>query len=384
MKRIQISQILCKRPDFKNSPLSKEKVVLNWLLSWLEEGIKNSNFTYGDLIPKKQEFASFFGVSVGTVQNAIRTAEELGYFESKQSIGTMIKDPNETAKFEKMSSKKDKAVSEIKRYILENKIRIGEKLPNVNLIAKEISTSANTVRLALDTLERQDILDFVMVKGNKSAWLYKTQIHLTQEEKNLSKDITNISLIQKTTQKILEYILDNYKVGDKILPNETFAKMFNVSIRTVNEATRALNASKIILSRRGQYGTIFLNDPKMLEKRRDREEKSIFMSRGKTQTLQNSYMYSWETTLEALKKYIIQNHQAGDKIPPMAQLAPILGVSTNTIRRAINLMCQEGYLIAQRGKYGGVFILELPEKQTEAFTWLAINPSAIKAKSFKD
>ena len=122
----------------------------------------------------------------------------------------------------------------------------------------------------------------------------------------------------------------------------------------------------------------------MLEKRRDREEKSIFMSRGKTQTLQNSYMYSWETTLEALKKYIIQNHQAGDKIPPMAQLAPILGVSTNTIRRAINLMCQEGYLIAQRGKYGGVFILELPEKQTEAFTWLAINPSAIKAKSFKD
>ena len=104
------------------------------------------------------------------------------------------------------------------------------------------------------------------------------------------------------------------------------------------------------------------------------------MSGTQGAALQKTYLYSWETTLEALKKYIIQNHESGDKIPSMKKLADILNVSTNTIKRAVSILCEEGYLIAQRGKYGGVFILEMPQKDPEAFRWLALNPDVIQVK----
>ena len=42
-------------------------------------------------------------------------------------------------------------------------------------------------------------------------------------------------------------IIKNFNVGDKILPNEEFAKLFNVSIRTVNEAAKILNEQNVIL-----------------------------------------------------------------------------------------------------------------------------------------
>ena len=54
--------------------------------------------------------------------------------------------------------------------------------------------------------------------------------------------------------------------------------------------------------------------------------------------------------------------------------------STNTIKRAVSVLSEEGYLITQRGKYGGVFILEMPQKESEAFTWLALNPDVVKIK----
>ncbi len=46
------------------------------------------------LLPKKSDLAYYLGVSVGTVQNAIRFVEDAGYLESKQRIGTILRDAN--------------------------------------------------------------------------------------------------------------------------------------------------------------------------------------------------------------------------------------------------------------------------------------------------
>ena len=62
-------------------------------------------------------------------------------------------------------------------------------------------------------------------------------------------------------------------MGDKIPSNSFFAKEFNISIRTVNEAARILNEQKIILSRRGRYGTIYISSPEKIKMQKNREEK---------------------------------------------------------------------------------------------------------------
>lgn len=379
MKKILISQIDVKKPDYKTSILSKEKTVLKWLIDYIGSSLKKGSISYGMLLPAKAELASYLGVSIGTVQNAIRQAEDMGYFESKQSVGTAVKNPNSSStKFEKMLSKKDVAVAELKKYIIDNKIKTGSQLPNVAVLSSIINSHQNTLRLALECLVREGILLRVELKGNKVCWIYQNKIE--QKTQNSKQDNTVTTLIDKTVERIKKYIEDNCVLGERIPSNEDFSKMLNVSIRTVNEATRILNEQSIILSRRGRYGTIYLNDPQKIKRQKEREEKSLFMSRGQKESLKTTYLYSWEKTLDALKKYIIQNHESGDKIPSMKKLADVLSVSTNTIKKAVTMLCDEGYLITQRGKYGGIFVLEVPQKEAEAFTWLALNPNVVKVK----
>ena len=355
--------------------MSKEKIILKWLIDWIKVSVNEHVIKYGDFLPEKSKLAKYLNVSATTLQNAIRQAEYIGYFESRQSVGTVVKDPNSQNKmFEKTFSKKDKTISLIKKYIIDNKIKIGAKLPDVKFFASLTGMGENTVRLALDTLVMSKILNVVSLKGNKSCWIYQDEFFVNDLK------FQDINLINVVANKIKDYIVLNYQIGDKIISNDAFAKMFNVSIRTINDATKILNKQKIILSRRGRYGTIYLNSPQKIKKQKEREEKSLFMSKGKSENLQENYLYCWEKALDALKKYIIQNHQTGDKIPSMRVLASILNVSTNTIKRAVSTLCEDGYLIAQRGKYGGIFILEMPQKETETFTWLALNPDVVKLK----
>ena len=382
MKKILISQIDTPKPDYKKSQLSKEKTVLRWLIDFITFSVRNGAIEYGSLLPSKSELANYLGVSIGTVQNAIRQAEDMGYFESKQSVGTMVKDPTLVdKKFEKMLSKKDIAVEEIKKYIIDNKIKTGSQLPSVLVLSSVINFHQNTIRLALECLVREGILLRVELRGHKVCWIYQNKIVQKQSGVSLYENNTCVTLIDKTANKLKEYIVSNCTLGDRVPSNEEFSKMFNVSIRTVNEATRILNQQNIILSRRGKYGTIYLNDPQKIKKQKEREEKSLFMSRGQKEGLRNTYLYNWEKALSALKKYIMQNHESGDKMPSMKTLAAILSVSTNTVKKAVSILCDEGYLITQRGKYGGIFVLEIPQKESEAFTWLALNPDVVRVKN---
>ena len=78
---------------------------------------------------------------------------------------------------------------------------------------------------------------------------------------------------------------------------------------------------------------------------------------------------------------IVENYEVGDKIAPIRELANILNVSPNTIRRALLDLFQGGNLVSQRGKLGGIFIMEMPEVEGDSYRWLALNPDAISFKN---
>ena len=103
-------------PDFKNT--NKSDAVSKWLVNWLEEGLQNGNIKPNSLLPSKAEMAYTLGVSIGTIQNAIRYVEDLGYLESKQCIGPIVKGKGNSQNVRKLTSKREMAFEMIKNILL--------------------------------------------------------------------------------------------------------------------------------------------------------------------------------------------------------------------------------------------------------------------------
>ena len=368
MKKISLSETLIMPFEYTKEQ-NKEKTVYLWLLKWRENVLLNKKGDFGDLIPSKKDFARYLKVSTGTIQNAIRYLEDEGYFISKQCIGTMIKNPDIKNDELKMFSKKDKALIEIKRYLINHKYDENEIIPSISELAGEIKTSTNTLRLAINELVQRGILKREKHK-KENVYILNSKIYSDEKEKSLLQEVKSKTLSKILKDKIKKYIQENFKTGDKIPSNEFFAKMFNVSIRTINSSMKELNKDKFILSRRGSYGSIFLNtDIKDIK-----NEKSMFMSNPKNRKeIKNSYKYKWENVLENITNYIIKNHEAGDKIPSMKEFASMLNVSVTTVKRAVRELSDTGSIYAQKGKYGGLYVTEMPVKE-DSYTWLAINP----------
>ncbi len=346
----------------------KEALALSWLIAFREYLLKNKIANYGDIMPSKKDISKYLKVSTGTIQNALKYAEDKGFFTSKQCIGTIIKNENEKAPT-KMVSKKDRATIEIKRYLLNQQYEENEFIPSIQEFATELKTSTNTIRLAIYELMEEGFLKKEFYKNNAHIVINK-QIKLTEKEKNFGNEIKNKNLVKITKENIKKYIQKNFKTGDKIPPNSFFAKMFNVSIRTINTATKELNKEKFLLSKRGKYGTIYINS-NLKEKK---SEKSMFMSKVKAEhDIKPNYDYKWEIALNNIKNYILKNHEVGDKIPSMKDFAQKLNVSVSTIKKAVYELTLQGILFTQKGKYGGLFIVEMPQRE-DSYTWLAINP----------
>ena len=71
---------------------------------------------------------------------------------------------------------------------------------------------------------------------------------------------------------------------------------------------------------------------------------------------------------------ITQNYDLGEKLPSVKELAQKADVSTNTIKKALHDLEKEGYIGFSRGRYGGSFVINIPENQeSTAFRWIAVN-----------
>ena len=365
--QIDINMVDCELPDLKNTDEAKSIVIGKWLAGWIEQALSEGKIKVNNILPSKSEFAYLLGVSIGTVQNAVRYIEDLGYVESKQCIGTLVKDyRNKTVTIRKLTSKRDLAVEAIKRYILTDGFKIGSKLPSSRTIATITGFGANTTRLALEYLAAVNIVTQRYSNAKDSAWIVNTLDFSVDNQVRYNAE----TLVDMLVKDIESYISANLKIGDRMPSHFELAQKLKASVKSVHDALKILNDKGILLSRRGRYGTSVVKLPNMPVVQKP--ETSIFAP------AKDTAFYHYEKTQNYIKRMIANDYEIGDKLPSILELSKALDLSPNTIRKAFQNLAKEGYLVFSRGRYGGTFVIDIPEIESQTFKWLAVNPQYAK------
>lgn len=373
LKKLSINDVSIPLPDLKNIFESKASAIANWIIDWLDADYKTGKIKETDLLPQKAELAYHLGVSIGTMQNALRYVEDKGYVESKQCIGTMVVNPKKTeVSVRKLTSKRDICINLIKKYILDKKIKPGQKIPSSRVLANIINISANTTRLALENLCSSGILERQYSSSNETGWVLKSnEFALSKTKTDISN---NVTLVEKVEKDLEDYISKKLKVGDKLPAHDQLAKELKVSIKTIHDALKTLIKKGILLARRGRYGTTVIKIPGAPSESllSAKKETSIFAS------AQETAFYNYEKTQNHIKSMIAQNYEIGSKLPSILELSKELDLSPNTIRKALNNLADEGYLRFARGRWGGTFVIDIPDTSAQSFKWLAVNPKYVE------
>lgn len=368
LRRIEISELPGKLPNFKTSTGTKDNILADWLVQWIETSVKENKLRKGDLLPRKASLAAHLGISIGTVQTAIRFIEDKGYVESKQRIGTFIRDFNSPdMELRKQTSKREQAIVALKRVIVKNSYSVGEPLPSSRELAKVIGSAPNTTRLALEYLASLGIIESKGCRGNKANWILREMPILTDEDIANDANLESDTLVNQVERDLKDLVSHRYEVNDKLPSHFELAEILKVSIKTVHDAMKRLVEQGILKSKRGRYGTFIMRMP--TDAQLYAPENPIFAS-----ALEAS-LYNYEKVERHMKLLIKENYKVGDKLPAMSKLALELKVSSNTIRKALQKLSEENVVKFSRGRYGGTFVVNLPEvEETTSFTWLSINP----------
>jgi DNA-binding GntR family transcriptional regulator len=360
LKHIKISELKVSLPDLKNA--NKTQTIANWLMEWIDSSLQAHKIEVGYLLPTKAELAYSLGVSLGTIQNVLRMIEDKDYIYSKQCIGSIIKDRSENhSELRKRTSKKDKAEEKIKNYIRSNELKVGDIMPVSRQLAREIGMALNTVMGAISKLNSMGIVEY----NSKKELVIKSTEFLIDE------DIDEETLVNKIKQDLKRYICDNFSVGDKLPPHDDLAKEFNVSMKTIHNAVQLLVKENMLLPRRGAYGTT-ITKTSMNPAFEPRREMSIFAP------AQDTAFYHYQKIQNKIKNIISENYDIGSKLPSINSFSQTLDVSPNIVRRALKNLSQEGILRFTRGRYGGTYVIDMPEVAEQAFKWLAVNPQYAK------
>ncbi len=318
---------------------NKVDKILAWLKSWIQNSLDCGKIHPYDLLPSKADLACHIGVSQGTIQNVFRLLEDEGYVESKQRIGTYIKSVSKKSALSKFTSKREISIEIMKKFFSENNFKVGQKLPSMRKLALMTGISNTTLRMSMTRLVAEGVLE----KKEKDFYIAETNFKV--------KKIQLKTLVEKTADAIHDYILNDFNPGDRLPSNEGLKKKFKVSSKTIHDALKMLAKEGIVQIRRGQYGTIVLGESELVSKN----------------------IYYYEKIEQKIRQYIAENCNAGDKLPPIRELARIYETSEKTIKKALDNLSEEGYLAFARGRYGGTFVLDIPQLSGEAYKWLAIS-----------
>lgn len=370
-KSIDISEICVNLPDLKNISESKSVVISDWLMGYIEKSLGEGDISVNNLLPSKSEFAYALGVSIGTMQNAFRRMEDLGYVESKQCIGTLIRDYRQpVTTMRKLTSKRDKAIEAIKKYIATSSYKVGHQLPSSRTIASIVGFSSNTTRMALENLCTLGIIEHKYKNSNEYGWILQN----IDFEFSDSVDKHSKTLVDMVVKDLENYIDTNLNVGDRLPSHMVLSEKLKASIKTIHDAFKILNEKGIILSRRGRYGTTVVKKPNE-QNYALKPETSIFAP------AKDTAFYHYEKTQNRIKKMIANDYEVGDKLPSIEELSKEMDISPNTVRKAFHNLAKEGYLVFSRGRYGGTFVIDIPEVESATFKWLAVNPQFAKEYS---
>lgn len=363
LEKIEIDYFTANLPDLKNISESKAVVIGKWLSKAIDDGFKAQEIKNGQLLPTKAEFAYRLGVSIGTVQNALKYCSDCGCIDAKPCMGTVAKDKNSPKIFnQKVYSKRDAVIVEVKNYIKTEKFREGDNISTPQNIAKIINRPVNTVRQAFENLCTQGILKHIYRNSSGKTGWYLISGNFDKETQLPEMQ----TLVEKTVSELKEYITKHYKKGEKIYSHAEFSQILNVSMSTIHAAFKVLCDEGILRARRGQYGTTVLRMPD--EKISVRPEMSIFAPALEAQE------YYYQKIQSQIKKIISKDYEIGDKLPPITTLAQMLEISPNTVRKALVKITEEGYVKSLRGRYGGTVVTDIPEEEGQSFRWLAVNP----------
>ena len=183
-------------------------------------------------------------------------------------------------------------------------------------------------------------------------------------------------IVAEVEAELKDYIKANFKVGDRLPAHQELSEILKVSIKTVHDAMKNLIEEGYLLARRGRYGTTVIKLPyeNLLQPQNEISIKkaTIFAS------ARDAAFYSYQKIENIIKNYIKDNFEIGDKLPSMESLSEHFDVSSNTIRKALQNLSKQGYVNFSRGRYGGTFVMDIPEDETESaetFRWLAVSPN---------
>jgi len=323
---------------------NKVDKLTKWLVNWISISLECGKIKPYDFLPSKADLACHIGVSQGTIQNAYRNLEDLNYIESKQRIGSFIKNPQKNEKIEKLTSKRELAIEIIKKFILENNFQKGEKLISTRNIAQILGLSNATARIAIANLVEEKILE---QKGN--------HYFISKNDFQIQK-IQLKTLVEKIASKLENYIENSLQDGTDFPTNKILAKKFQTSIKTINDAIKILVKKGLLKTRRGRYGTYLVKD----------YEES------------NQELYQYEKYIHKIKNYIIKNCEVGMKLPSIKSFSAEFKTSEKTIKKALNILAEDGYVTFVRGRYGGTFVTDIPQAIGEAYKWLAISSDFVQ------
>lgn len=359
--KLTINELPKQIPDFKNSILPKDRLTEKWLTDWIIKSLKANKIQVGDILPQKNVIAQYLGISVGTVQNAIRYTEDKGFLQSKQRTGTFVASSSgHTDSVKKQTSKRDEAIYKVKQYIINN--GIDSIMPPAAEIAKAINVSTNTVRLAYLRLCDMGILQYTSDRSGKKLLKVLNMPKDKEEQAILAK-----SLVEKTIDDLTMFISNNLKKGDKLHTRSELSALLKVSAKTVHDAINRLEAQGILQSRRGRYGTVVIKMPEDINVFLPVNERSILVKTD------DSAFYRWEKVKNNLLNMIKTEYESGMKLPSMEDLSIKFEVSTNTIRKALKNLSEKGIVDFERGRYGGTFVIEKPENtDSMGYEWLAV------------
>jgi DNA-binding GntR family transcriptional regulator len=271
----------------------------------------------------------------------------------------------------KSTSKRDKAILAIKKAILQKKCRLNRPVPSTRKMSEFLGISQNTTRLAYEYLCSVGILESMQMRGNDSNWYLKQIPVISDEELKQIDTMEADTLVFKLTNSLKHYLADNYKIGDKIPSHDELAKQLSVSIKTVNDCIKNLNKQGIVITRRGKYGSILAQNP-LEPVYEPLKENSIFAKAN------DAAFYSYEKVKTSIVDLINSQYNAGDKLPTLMDLSARFDVSTNTIRKAMISLEQEGVVTFSRGRFGGTYLLEKPSNiEKQQYQWISINPDFI-------
>lgn len=369
--RIKMNLLPISKPDFRKLSGTKDEIIKNWLKDWIYNGLEKGVIKENNLLPLKADLAYYFGVGAGTVQSAVRKLEDEGIVVSKQRIGTLIASSTEQ-NMNKLTSKRDKVVLKIKTFIYNNGFSKGACLPEMHDLEDILGSKRNTIRSALDYLCFKGYLSPVVEESENKTWEILRDVSKDEIVGGVDDLNETETLSQKVSKEIEEYITHNCKIGDRLDSISTFAQRYNVSDKTAYDAMQILFNRGVIKTRRGRYGTIVVKMPNE-SAFQPAKENSIFLPAAE------AAVYSYKRIENLIRNKIKNEYSVGQKLPSMKKMSELMDVSTNTIRKAVLTLASEGYLSLSRGRFGGIYVMDIPEEGSQSFKWLAVNPQYVKS-----